>query len=257
VDGPSTKSDGPEVKPAIELTEPTVKPATETAAPKTGAEQAKAKGFPEAPEGYVWVKRESGEPYLRRMPGRTDLPEFHFDPSKNAFVDANTGLALKTPAEVEAMARVKATPKGDRPDPSSYLSREHIDAHLKPFEEGSAYIVPKESLDARGRDLLGRPDGQFVMTKAEMDAMIARTGGDTAKIETELGIPPGSWQGKNLVRIDITDAKALNLRMPSGNEAGANDLWLPGGRLPTGQAEAVVNQIPKGAYTETPVRGNP
>jgi hypothetical protein len=42
----------------------------------------------------------------------------------------------------------------------------------------------------------------------------------------------------------------LNLRMPSGNEAGANNLWLPGGKLPTGQSEAVVNQIPKGAYTE-------
>jgi hypothetical protein len=29
--------------------------------------------------------------------------------------------------------------------------------------------------------------------------------------------------------------------MPSGNEFGTNAQWLPGGKLPTGQLEAVVN----------------
>jgi hypothetical protein len=29
--------------------------------------------------------------------------------------------------------------------------------------------------------------------------------------------------------------------MPSGNEAGANEYWLPGGRLPEGMPEAVVD----------------
>jgi hypothetical protein len=39
--------------------------------------------------------------------------------------------------------------------------------------------------------------------------------------------------------------------MPSGNEAGANELWLPGGLLPKGYKEAVINRIPKGKYIET------
>ena len=28
--------------------------------------------------------------------------------------------------------------------------------------------------------------------------------------------------------------------MPSGNEFGANTKWIPGGKLPTGKAEAIV-----------------
>jgi hypothetical protein len=101
--------------------------------------------------------------------------------------------------------------------------------------------------------MIGRPDGQFLMPKSELDAVLKRADGDISVIERELGIPPGSWKGQELVRIDVPKPKDLNLRVPSGNEAGANDLWLPGGKLPTGQSEAVVNQIPKGSYTETPI----
>jgi hypothetical protein len=45
--------------------------------------------------------------------------------------------------------------------------------------------------------------------------------------------------------------------MPTGRESGANELWLPGGRLPTGQREAVVDAIPGGQFTETTVAGAP
>jgi hypothetical protein len=147
--------------------------------------------------------------------------------------------------------RILAIPKGARPDPSTYLSMDAIEAHLSNFDNGAAYIVPKDALDRYGRDLLGRPDNtQFVMTKTEMDQMLARANGNVATLENELGIPAGAWQGKDLVRIDIPNPRALDLRMPSGNEMGANNLWIPGGRLPTGQLEAVVNAIPKGQYTE-------
>ena len=54
-----------------------------------------------------------------------------------------------------------------------------------------------------------------------------------------------------MVQINIATPRDFNVRMPSGNEMGANNLWLPGGRLPTGQLEAVVDQIPKGGYTES------
>jgi hypothetical protein len=74
-----------------------------------------------------------------------------------------------------------------------------------------------------------------------------------ALIEKELGIPPGAWQGKEMVRITIPSPKDVALRMPSGNEAGANAHWIPGGRLPTGKLEAVCNAIPKGKYVETPI----
>ncbi len=144
--------------------------------------------------------------------------------------------------------------KGQRPDPSVYLDQKYIDFHLAEFNNGATYLVTKKALDDYGRDTLGYPDNtQFVMTKAEMDAMLTKTGKDISKIEKELGIPADSWKGKEMVRISIPNPKELNVRVPSGNEMGANSLWLPGGQLPTGYSEAVVNKIPKGKYTETPL----
>lgn len=144
--------------------------------------------------------------------------------------------------------------KGQRPDPSVYLDEKYITYHLGKFADGATYLVTKKALDDYGRDTLGYPDNtQFVMTKAEMDAMLTKTNKDISKIEKELGIPADSWKGKEMVRISIPNPKELKVRVPSGNEMGANSLWLPGGQLPTGYSEAVVNKIPKGKYTETPL----
>lgn len=43
--------------------------------------------------------------------------------------------------------------------------------------------------------------------------------------------------------------------MPSGNEAGANEFWIPGGKLPTGNLEAVIDadNISPSQYTVTPI----
>lgn len=86
------------------------------------------------------------------------------------------------------------------------------------------------------------------MMKSEMDSVLMRSHGDLSRIEHELGIPAGAWKHRVLVRIDIPKLKKLRLRMPSGNEVGANVLWLPGGLLPTGYKEAVIDRIPKGRY---------
>ncbi|MTK52663.1 MAG: hypothetical protein F8N35_04280 [Paludibacter sp.] len=42
---------------------------------------------------------------------------------------------------------------------------------------------------------------------------------------------------------------SLNLRQP-----GANSEWIPGGYLPTGYSEAVINNIPKGKYIENSIK---
>lgn len=46
------------------------------------------------------------------------------------------------------------------------------------------------------------------------------------------------------MRIDISDLDGLNLRMPSGNEVGANSHWIPGGYTDGGVPEAVTDLIP-------------
>ncbi|WP_158612041.1 hypothetical protein, partial [Paenimyroides tangerinum] len=169
-----------------------------------------------------------------------NIPNDKWGVPKDAFINGKTSEDILT------------IPNGSRPLPETYLSSSYINEHLKTFEEGGAYLVPKKALDDYGRDLIGRPDNsQFIMSKSEMDNLLLKANGNLTHIETELGIPPGLWKDKELVRIDIPNPKNLKLRMPSGNEGGANDLWLPGGLLPKGYKEAVINRIPKGEYTET------
>ena len=59
-------------------------------------------------------------------------------------------------------------------------------------------------------------------------------------IETLLGYDQMSLEGKTLVRIDFPNPQNINVRMPTGNEAGANSNWIPGGKLASGHFEAVV-----------------
>lgn len=148
--------------------------------------------------------------------------------------------------------KVLAIPKGKRPLPSIYLQGSYISYQLSQFKGGASYLVTKKTLDDYGRDTLGYPDNtQFVMARQEMDLMLQKTARNVAAIEIELGIPAGSWQGKTLSRIDIPNPEALHVRLPSGNEMGANNLWLPGGKLPTGYSEAVIDRVPKDKYVES------
>lgn len=162
--------------------------------------------------------------------------------------DSNSGRS-----RTETFDSIKKIPKGQRPSPESYMSPEEIAEHGKRFENGASRLTLKNNLKKYGP---GQKDGTtFVMPKDEMDKLIKSAGGDKAKLESALGLPKGTLDNDELVRIDITDPKALKVRMPSGNEAGANDLWLPGGKLPTGNHEAVVDigSAPPGAFSTTSI----
>ena len=142
-------------------------------------------------------------------------------------------------------------PKGARPLPANYLKWRYRHRHQRNFRRGAAFIIPKYILDKYGRVSLGRQDGLFVMSKKEMDDLLQKANGRLVFIETELGIPAGLWKNHELLRVDIHRPKKFHLRIPSGNETGANDLWIPGGKLPNGYSESVIDPIPKGKYTET------
>jgi hypothetical protein len=149
----------------------------------------------------------------------------------------------------DAFEVIKHTIKGNRPNPQVYISKNSYDLHMSKFDDGASYFVSKEILDDFGYDLLGMPDNsQFVLSKIEMDDLIASSGGDMSVIEGALGIPIGNWKHQPMVRIDVMNPAELNIRMPSGNEMGANSLWLPGGKLPTGYSESVIDMIPNNKY---------
>ena len=161
--------------------------------------------------------------------------------------------ALADELSAEKRDEIIAIPKGARPDPSEYLSQQYIESHLAKFANGATRFMPKTNLEKYG---IAQRDGtSFVMPKSEADEMIEASNGDSRAMERRLGPPDGFLDSHEIVRIDIAHPEPSNLRIPSGNEAGANEQWIPGGWLPDGASEAVVDggEIPSYDYTVTDV----
>ena len=165
-----------------------------------------------------------------------------------SFVNQVTG-EVYVPLDTTKMTEILNIPKGMRPDPSTYLSQEYIDVHLSEFEDGISVIQTDWAYSrySETNGFVGVPDDNtlFVMPQKFCDDVIAEAGGDISIIEKRLGFPEGYFKdGGGLVRIDVDNTSGLNLRMPNGNETGANSLWIPGGRTSGGVPEAITNTIP-------------
>ncbi len=135
--------------------------------------------------------------------------------------------------------KVLENPKGSRPDPEKYLKKEYIQQHIELFEKEGVVsrIVPKDKFEEFG---IGKPDigkTEFVSRKSDIDDILMLSLEDQSK---KLGIPFEQIEKGYAVRIDFKLSKEVKVEMPSGNEFGANEQWLPGGVLPEGNLEAIV-----------------
>jgi hypothetical protein len=139
----------------------------------------------------------------------------------------------------ERYAKIINTPKGQRPLPETYLPKSYIDAHLAKFDDGASRIMRKNALDRYGP---AQNDGTaFVLPKVQADNILGRVNGKRDLLEKSLGFSMGDLNGQEMVRVDIAHPWDHGLRIPSGNEAGANELWLPGGLLPNKTSEAILD----------------
>jgi hypothetical protein len=159
----------------------------------------------------------------------------------------------------EVIAKIQSIPKGMRPDPRAYMEASVIEGQLMSFEQGASRFMTQSNLQKYG---IAQRDGTaFVMPAREADALLVSAGGDMRAMESSLDLPDKFLDSNALMRIDIPRPRELNLRPPSGNEAGAIDgLWIPGGRLPNGNLEAVIDAggLAASRYAATPVRvGSP
>eukprot|EP00828_Plagiopyla_frontata_P014789 TRINITY_DN1927_c0_g1_i8.p2 TRINITY_DN1927_c0_g1~~TRINITY_DN1927_c0_g1_i8.p2 ORF type:complete len:440 (-),score=55.90 TRINITY_DN1927_c0_g1_i8:85-1404(-) len=144
---------------------------------------------------------------------------------------------------------IVSIPKGSRPEPSTYLSKEYMDIHLSQFDDGLSVIQTEWAYGrySETNGFVGVPDDNtlFVLPKKYCNEVVFRANGDISIIEKELGFPKGYFSdGGGLVRIDVDDVTGLNLRIPNGNETGANSLWLPGGYTSGNVPEAISDIIP-------------
>lgn len=139
--------------------------------------------------------------------------------------------------------KILAIPKGERPDPFVYLPKEYIAKHLKKFEDEiiASRVVLKKSFEKYG---LGKPDewqSEFVSLKSDIDKVISDANGSLEFIALELGFPVEQIRNDELLRVDFKLSTKNKTFMPSGNEFGTNEQWLPGGKLPTGKLEAIIS----------------
>ena len=144
-----------------------------------------------------------------------------------------------------------ATPKGSRPDPTTYLSPEYVDQQLHLFDNGATRYMTEDNFNKYG---IGQSDGtSFVLPRSEVDALMRETGGEPRAMERALGLPENYFATHPVVRVDIPPSGLDGLRLPSGNEAGANPQWIPGGKLPDGTSEGVIDvgNIDPGTYGVT------
>ena len=140
-------------------------------------------------------------------------------------------------------------PKGSRPDPKTYVNSEYLTKHFAEFDEGATVIQTEWAYTnySEANGFVGVPDDNtlFVMPTKYADKVIKNSNGNINYIEEKLGFPKGYFKyGGGLVRIDIEDLSDLDLRLPSGNETGANSLWIPGGETSGGVPEAILNTVP-------------
>lgn len=144
------------------------------------------------------------------------------------------------------------------PDPSDYLDGDYISQHLSRFDDGASRIYFSDSLHANGP---GQRDGStFVFPSAELQRVLDETGGDANLVADALGIERKWFFGPDGNPVDVEirhfdPSELTNLRIPSGSEAGRNEHWIPGGYLPTGIPEAVID-VPSSA-TGTRIDYNP
>ena len=165
----------------------------------------------------------------------------------------------KAPLTAEQVQAILAAPKGERPDPATYLDRKYIEKHLTEFRSGISFIMGLDNyvMYVLTRKKIGREDNScFVMPKTVCDDVAKAAKGNLAVYEQALGFEPGYFKGHGgLVRIDVLEVADLHIRIPSGNEAGANAWWLPGGYTSGGVPEAVSDLIPKSRILVTRLSG--
>ncbi len=153
---------------------------------------------------------------------------------------------------------ILAKPKGERPDPTTYLTPRQVDAHAREFSQGASNLVPNGAFQTyyKNQPSVYEAGGSFVSPSSEIDRLLQNAAGNIGKIETDLGIPAGQWATQGtLYRVDVRPPVAV--KIPSGNERGANELWLPGGYTSGGKVEGIVTTTPSTQVNMGPAVSTP
>lgn len=113
------------------------------------------------------------------------------------------------------------------------MSEGYIEQHLARFEGGATRFYREDSLGKYGP---GNDGTTFVFPTSEIDSIIKQADGDPQRLGEMLGLGENFFvddtaNAVDIVRADFSYEDIANgeLRMPRGDEGGANAQWIPGG----------------------------
>jgi hypothetical protein len=129
-------------------------------------------------------------------------------------------------------------PKGSRPHPATYLGVSERKALEAMFNEGAVRFTSRKSIERYGT--AGSSDA-FVFPRSYFDEVVSEAKGNLRIIEKRLGLESGYLGDVDTVAAYISRSDFSRMRIPSGNEAGANLFWLPGGRTSGGVPEMILD----------------
>ena len=134
----------------------------------------------------------------------------------------------------------KAAQNGSRPNPRTYLGDKFVDDHLAKFEdEGCAFVVIKDDIESLDYNSL--PPNKFVALKSDMDKIITECKGNRQLLAEKLGYKNKNvFDNKEIFVVYTKGNSRFKFDIPTGNEVGANDMWIPGGKTSGGTTEAVL-----------------
>ena len=119
---------------------------------------------------------------------------------------------------------------------------------MKKFEDGAACIMRVDHFENYQYD--SKLSNKFISTKQNIENLLKEANGNTEYLKKKLGITDKDFpkNTKGLYVIYFTPQQLKNASIPSGNEGGANKLWIPGGYTASENAFGVpelVITIPK------------
>lgn len=183
----------------------------------------------------------------RSLSGEIYLLDALTDSTFPSYFEISLDFSSGVPGFLENVSQsdiIVAVPKGLRPAPIAYMELDSINAHLSLFEGGVTKIKASAPTGIEGP-----PGGTFVMPTSVADNLIKSANGSVAELERLLSLEPGALGGMP-IRVDINNP--MGLRMPSGNELGANSQWIPMGFTKGGIPEATIDPVRPGEYTTSP-----
>ena len=122
------------------------------------------------------------------------------------------------------------------------------------LEGGGSWLMTKKQYDqfVKGQPLIGRSDGQFILSSADMNRLIAETGGDAKKLAKILGT---EWKSNDrLIRMDVLNPLGSNPRFPATGMSGTNSKFIIGGKTVGGVSEYVIDPVDAIRVWSTPLK---